>query len=143
VLVWVYYMNTCSYIQRFKMLTKQVSACEETIIHEDEVRAASQTLIDSHVAGHLAQIFSALSDPTRLRLISALSDRELCVCDLAVVLGMSQSAVSHQLRLLRNLNLVKFRKEGRVVYYALDDDHIRELYERGLEHVSHQIRMEA
>ncbi len=125
------------------MLTKPIAACEETIIHEDEVRAARQTLIDNHVAGHLAQIFSALSDPTRLRLISALSDHELCVCDLAVVLGMSQSAVSHQLRLLRNLNLVKFRKEGRVVYYALDDEHIRELYERGLEHVAHQIRMEA
>ncbi|HWR64814.1 MAG TPA: metalloregulator ArsR/SmtB family transcription factor [Bellilinea sp.] len=125
------------------MLTKSVAACEENIIHLDEVQTASRTLIDSHVAGHLAQIFSALSDPTRLRIISALSDHELCVCDLAVVLGMSQSAVSHQLRLLRNLNLVKYRKEGRVVYYALDDEHIRELYERGLEHVSHQIKMEA
>lgn len=125
------------------MLTKSAAACEENIIHLEEVQAASRRLIDSHVAGHLAQIFSALSDPTRLRIISALSDHELCVCDLAVVLGMSQSAVSHQLRLLRNLNLVKYRKEGRVVYYALDDEHIRELYERGLEHVSHQIKMEA
>ena len=94
-------------------------------------------------ADTLSATFFALSDPTRLRMISALSDHELCVCDLAVVLGMSQSAVSHQLRLLRNLNLVKYRKEGRVVYYALDDEHIRELYERGLEHVAHQIRMEA
>lgn len=136
-------MNTCSYIQRLEVLTKTVAACEENIIHLEEVQAASRTLIDSHVAGHLAQIFSALSDPTRLRIISALSDHELCVCDLAVVLGMSQSAVSHQLRLLRNLNLVKYRKEGRVVYYALDDEHIRELYERGLEHVAHQIKMEA
>ena len=125
------------------MLSKSLAACEETVIHEDEVLAASRSLIDGHTAGHLAQIFSALSDPTRLRIISALTEHELCVCDLAVVLKMSQSAVSHQLRLLRILNLVKFRKEGRVVYYALDDEHIRELYERGLEHITHQIRMEA
>jgi len=124
------------------MLTKTTSACEETIIHEDEVRAASRTLIKSDTADRLALIFSALADPTRLRMISALSDHELCVCDLAVVLGMTQSAVSHQLRLLRNLNLVRYRKEGRVVYYELDDEHIRELYERGLEHIQHQIRTE-
>jgi len=124
------------------MLTKTTSACEETIIHEDEVRAASRTLIKSDTADRLALIFSALADPTRLRMISALSDHELCVCDLAVVLGMTQSAVSHQLRLLRNLNLVRYRKEGRVVYYELDDEHIRELYERGLEHIQHQIRSE-
>lgn len=124
------------------MMYKPLAACEETVIHEDDVLDASRTLIDGPTASRLAQIFSALADPTRLRLISALSGRELCVCDLAVVLGMSQSAVSHQLRLLRNLNLVKYRKEGRVVYYALDDAHIQELYERGLEHISHQVRME-
>ncbi|MHB0967746.1 MAG: transcriptional regulator [Chloroflexi bacterium] len=124
-------------------MIKSLAACEETVIHEDEVLAASRTLIDGQTAGRLAQIFSALSDPTRLRIISALSDHELCVCDLSVVLGMSQSAVSHQLRLLRNLNLVKYRKEGRIVYYALDDEHIRELYERGLEHTAHQKKLEA
>jgi len=125
------------------MNEKKNLACEENIIHEDAVLAASQTLISESVAKRLSQIFSALSDPTRLRLISALSGGELCVCDLSVVLGMSQSAVSHQLRLLRTLELVRFRKEGRIVYYALDDEHIRELYERGLEHVSHQILVEA
>jgi ArsR family transcriptional regulator len=125
------------------MMAKLLAACEETIIHQDEVVAARSTLIDRQTAMHLAQIFSALSDPTRLRIISALSEHELCVCDLSVVLGMSQSAVSHQLRLLRNLNLVKYRKEGRIVYYALDDEHIRELYDRGLAHTIHQERMEA
>ena len=124
-------------------MIKSLAACEETVIHEDEVLAASRTLINRQTAERLAQIFSALSDPTRLRIISALSDHELCVCDLSVVLGMSQSAVSHQLRLLRNLNLVKYRKEGRIVYYALDDEHIRELYERGLEHTAHQKKLEA
>ncbi|MFA5838264.1 MAG: metalloregulator ArsR/SmtB family transcription factor [Bellilinea sp.] len=124
-------------------MIKSLAACEETVIHEDEVLAASRTLINRQTAERLAQIFSALSDPTRLRIISALSDHELCVCDLSVVLGMSQSAVSHQLRLLRNLNLVKYRKEGRIVYYALDDEHIRELFGLGLEHTAHQERMEA
>ena len=97
-------------------------------------------MIDGLTATRLAQIFGALSDPTRLRLVSALSEGELCVCDLAAVLGMTQSAVSHQLRLLRNLNLVRFRKEGRVVYYTLDDEHVRQLFERGLEHIVHQMQ---
>lgn len=124
------------------MVTKLTASCEETVIHEEEVLAASRTLIDSYTAERLSMIFSALADPTRLRLISALSDHELCVCDLAAVLGMTQSAVSHQLRLLRNLNLVRYRKEGRIVYYMLDDEHIRELYDRGLEHIRHQIQSE-
>jgi len=85
----------------------------------------------------LAQIFAALADPTRVRIISALNGRELCVCDLAAVLGMTQSAVSHQLRLMRALGLVKNRKEGRVVYYTLDDEHVRDLFKRGLEHITH------
>lgn len=124
------------------MINKPLAACEETVIHEEDVLAASQSLIDTATADQLSQTFSALADPTRLRLISALLGRELCVCDLSVVLGMTQSAISHQLRLLRNLNLVKYRKEGRIVYYALDDAHIQELFQRGLEHVSHQTRME-
>jgi ArsR family transcriptional regulator len=125
------------------MAAKSTPACEDTIIHEDEVQAANRTLIDSLNAARLARVFAALSDPTRLRMISALSEHELCVCDLAVVLGMTQSAVSHQLRLLRNLNLVRYRKEGRIVFYALDDDHIRDLFERGLEHIRHPQRTEA
>lgn len=123
-------------------MNKPLSACEETVIHEEDVLAASRSLIDAATADRLSQTFSALADPTRLRLISALLGRELCVCDLSVVLGMTQSAISHQLRLLRNLNLVKYRKEGRIVFYALDDAHIQELFLRGLEHVTHQERME-
>lgn len=112
--------------------------CEITLIHEDRVEEARGQLIDDHTAAGLAETFQALADPSRLRMISALLNGELCVCDLAALLGMSQSAVSHQLRLLRNLHLVKNRKEGRVVYYALDDDHIRDLFQRGREHYSHQ-----
>jgi ArsR family transcriptional regulator len=85
----------------------------------------------------LAEMFSALSDPTRLRIVSLLSETELCVRDLARELGMSQSAVSHQLRTLRDRRIVRWRRQGRQIFYALDDDHVADLYRRGLDHVTH------
>ena len=92
-----------------------------------------------NVASYL-EIFNALSDPTRVRIISALNARELCVCDLAALLGMTQSAISHQLRLLRTLRLVRNRKDGRIVYYSLDDEHIRDLFQRGVDHITHDLQ---
>jgi ArsR family transcriptional regulator, lead/cadmium/zinc/bismuth-responsive transcriptional repressor len=86
---------------------------------------------------HLADLFSALSDPTRLRIISALLEGELNVGDIASQLNMTESAVSHQLRGLRQLHLVRSRKDGRQVYYAVDDDHVARLYRLGLDHVEH------
>ena len=112
--------------------------CGETIIDEDKVNYAQQALLDGLSATHLADTFKALADPTRVRIISILNETELCVCDLAATLGMSQSAVSHQLRLMRQMRLVKNRKEGRMVYYALDDEHIRDLFQRGLAHIEHE-----
>ena len=109
----------------------------ENIIHEDKVMLARKHLVDPLTSVRLAETFQALSDPSRVRLISALFETELCVCDLAAVLTMSQSAVSHQLRSLRDLHLLKHRKEGRIVYYSLDDEHIRDLFQRGREHVLH------
>jgi ArsR family transcriptional regulator len=111
--------------------------CEDRYIDEDKVRQAQEHLIDGLAATRLAEVFKALSDPSRVRIISALSQTELCVYDLSTTLGMSQSAVSHQLRSLRELHLVRYRKEGRHVYYELDDEHIRDLFQRGLEHVEH------
>ena len=111
--------------------------CEESFIHEDQVRVAQEHLIDGLTSTHLARTYQALSDPTRVRLISALAHTELCVCDLAAVLGMSQSAVSHQLRSLRDLRLVNSHRAGREIFYTLDDDHIRELFELGLKHIQH------
>jgi DNA-binding transcriptional ArsR family regulator len=86
-------------------------------------------------ASELAETFRTLGDPTRVRMLDALSQRELCVCDLAARIGLSESAVSHQLRLLRNLRLVKPRREGRMVFYSLDDRHIITLFQQGLRHV--------
>ena len=111
--------------------------CEVDFIHEDKVREAERDLISGLHATKLARTFQALADPTRVRIISALLKTELCVCDIAALLGISQSAISHQLRQMRDMRLVKARKEGRIVYYTLDDEHISDLFARGLEHLDH------
>lgn len=111
--------------------------CAETYIHEDRVQKALPYLLGDASALRLAETFKALSDPTRLRIVSLLADAELCVCDLAAALGMSQSAVSHQLRTLRDLRLVRWRREGRQIFYTLDDEHVADLFRRGLDHVVH------
>ena len=94
-------------------------------------------LLKENTSTHLADLFSALSDPTRLRIISVLLDSEMNVGEIAAQLEMTESAVSHQLRGLRHMRLVRARKNGRQVYYALDDDHVARLYRLGLEHVDH------
>lgn len=99
--------------------------------------AVEQALISAATSDRLAQTFKAMSDPTRVRILHALALAELCVCDLAQLTGTSESAVSHQLGLLRALRIVCRRKAGRHVYYALEDDHIRSLIEQGLAHQTH------
>ncbi|MDX2160973.1 MAG: metalloregulator ArsR/SmtB family transcription factor [bacterium] len=94
-------------------------------------------MIETQIANRLAEVFKALGDPTRLRIISLLLKHEVCVHSLELTLGMTQSAISHQLRFLRQLNLVRYRKEGRHVYYSLDDDHVHILFAQGLLHVEH------
>jgi DNA-binding transcriptional ArsR family regulator len=102
------------------------------------VARVKAALVDAAIASRLAETFKVLGDPSRVRIVHALSLEELCTHDLASVLGMSESAVSHQLGLLRLLRLVKFRREGRIVYYSLDDEHIRQLFEDSLRHVKEQ-----
>lgn len=85
----------------------------------------------------LARIFKALGDPSRLRIIYVLSQSPLCVCDIATLLDMTQSSISHHLRVLRDLNLVKFHRDGKLVIYSLDDDHVLRLFEEGLKHTKH------
>ncbi len=111
--------------------------CEDEHADEAVVHAAIRHLIDDETASRLAETFRALSDTTRVRIVSALRQTELCVGDLARCLNMEQSAVSHQLRLLRQLRLVRARRQGRHVYYALDDEHIHGLFLQGLDHVRH------
>ena len=97
--------------------------------------AAKQRLLDDQSAAALAETFKVLGDPTRVRILDALARAETPVCDLAALLGLSQSAVSHQLRLLRSMRLVRSRRDGRHIYYVVDDDHIAKLFKQGLEHV--------
>jgi DNA-binding transcriptional ArsR family regulator len=111
--------------------------CAETYIHQDRVQAALPLLLEDTTAMRLAETFKALSDPNRVRIVSLLAEAELCVCDIAAALDMSQSAVSHQLRTLRDLQLVRWRREGRQIFYTLDDEHVSDLFQRGLEHVTH------
>jgi len=111
--------------------------CEVTHRNSEAVAAVRAVMLAEPVVTALADTFSALGDPTRVRIIHALSRRELCVCDLASLLEMTPSAVSHQLRFLRHLRLVKYRKEGRTVRYSLDDQHVVDIFERGLDHVRH------
>lgn len=113
--------------------------CEVECVDPERVRAVLERLPEPFVFQDLAETFRVLSDPGRVRLISALLEAgELCVCDLAAVSGLSQTAVSHNLRLLRSSRLVRYRKEGRNVFYSLDDAHIRLLLDVGLQHVTHE-----
>ena len=109
--------------------------CEVAHLHPARVAELRETLIGAEDVTDLADTFKALGDPTRVRILDALSHGELCVCDLAALVSISQSAVSHQLRLLRNLRLVRPRRDGRMVFYALDDRHIMTLFRQGLRHV--------
>ena len=95
---------------------------------------------DPTVVQALADLFSILGDPTRVRIVDALAEGELCVCDIAEQVGITESAVSHQLRLMRTMRVVKGRREGRCVYYTLDDQHIVSLFQQGLRHVSEERR---
>ena len=112
--------------------------CEVECVDPERVRAVLERLPDARVYQDLAETFRVLSDPGRVRLIAALLEGgELCVCDLAAVTGLTQTACSHNLRLLRSQRLVRYRKQGRNVYYSLDDAHIRLLLDVGMQHVSH------
>ena len=94
-------------------------------------------LLEENGIDKLARIYKALGDPSRLKIIYVLSKSPLCVCDIATLLDMTQSSISHHLRMLRDLNLVKFRKVGKLVIYSLDDDHVLRLFEEGIQHIRH------
>ena len=112
-----------------------VDTCDVFHLDPAKLSTLQATRLSDSSAGDLAETFRVLGDVTRVRMLDALSRSELCVCDLARLLGLSESAVSHQLRLLRGMRLVRPRREGRMMFYALDDQHIVRLFEQGLKHV--------
>lgn len=109
--------------------------CDESCVHENKVRAVRADMPALETIYALAETFKTLGDPTRIKLLFALMRQELCVCDLAALIDVSESAVSHQLRVLRGQKLVRFRRDGKNLYYSLDDEHVRTLFAQGLEHV--------
>lgn len=113
----------------------QTDQCELQGIHPESVQAARAALIPDEMLADLAETFSALADSNRMKILFALATTELCVCDLANVVGISESAISQHLRVLRSLRWVKGKRSGRMVYYSLEDQHVRSLLHLELEHV--------
>ncbi len=116
--------------------------CQINFVDEERISRVKTKMSPIEALFDLAEIFKMLGDSTRVRILHTLSIEELCVCDIASLLRMTQSAVSHQLRLLRAGKLVKYRKEGKMVYYSLDDDHVRKLLSEGLDHLAHRVETE-
>jgi len=113
----------------------KIESCNSTIIHKDIVEKVKESLPNEEVLYDLADLFKAFSDSTRIKILYALFQEELCVCDLAALLDMTQSAISHQLRVLKGNRLVKFRRDGKVIYYSLADDHIKHIFNEGFKHI--------
>jgi DNA-binding transcriptional ArsR family regulator len=109
--------------------------CRVRVVHLDRVEKAHKEIIPEPELERLSLTYKVLGDPSRLKIVMALRSSEMCVCDLAAFTGLSESAVSHQLRRLKDLALVKSRRDGQVIYYALDDEHVSGLLEVGLEHI--------
>lgn len=109
--------------------------CEVTLIHEDNVKKAINELPDDELIADMSDMFKIFGDQTRVKILMALESAELCVCDIAAVMNMSQSAISHQLRVLKQSNIVKTRREGKVVYYSISDDHVKEIFDMAMVHV--------
>lgn len=121
------------------MPEKTADVCQEECFHPDMLEKAREGMVSEETLRELAELFKALGDNTRVRILNALYNAELCVCDLTSLLQMNQSAVSHQLRVLRAGKIVKSRKEGKNVFYSLDDVHVQKLIALGLEHVSEPV----
>ena len=109
--------------------------CSCDIVHNNIIEMVKQKMPQEEKLYDLAELFKVFGDTTRVKIISALFEAEMCVCDIAELLSMTQSAISHQLRVLRQAKLVKHRKEGKVVFYSLDDEHIKTIFNQGLEHI--------
>jgi len=113
----------------------EIEKCDCNVIHEDVIAEVRKYMPDDEILLNLADLFKVFSDSTRVKILCALQQSEMCVCDIAVLLGMTKSAISHQLRTLRQTRLVKYRKDGKIIYYSLDDEHVGNVFAQGLLHV--------
>lgn len=120
---------------RYNMTEKEKICCDSVEIHEDLLQIVNETMPEETELYDLAELFKVFGDSTRIRILFVLFEAEVCVCDLAQVLNMTQSAISHQLRILKQNKLVKSRREGRSIFYSLADDHVRTIIAQGREHI--------
>lgn len=109
--------------------------CDCEVIHEDAVKSAREKILNEETLLLISDFYKALSDSTRIKIINLLEKNELCVCDISVILNMTKSAVSHQLKNLREMNLIKAKRKGKEIWYTLADDHVKEVFDISLEHV--------
>jgi ArsR family transcriptional regulator len=116
-------------------MKQKTPVCDCDVIHKETVRRVKKALPKEEDFYDLADLYKMFSDSTRVRILWALSREEMCVCDIAVLLGMTKSAISHQLKSLRLANLVKYDKRGKEVYYSLADSHVKDIFEKGFEHI--------
>ncbi len=126
-----------------KIMEEENENCEVKVIHKDIVEKVEKTMTEEEVVHDLSDFFKILGDTTRMKILSALFQEEMCVCDIAYLLKMTQSAISHQLRVLKQGRFVKYRKEGKVVYYSLEDEHIKHIVEQGISLLSRQMQQKS
>ncbi len=122
--------------QDTKSLNDDIERCEFLFVHEDVVKKVKEELPEEEVLYDLAEFYKVFADSTRIKILYTLLKSEMCVCDISQILGVSQSAVSHQLRMLKQMKLVKYRREGKTVFYSLSDHHIELILSQGIEHIS-------
>ena len=115
---------------------RRLERCDCDVIHEGIVAAVKERMPEDETLYDLAELFKIFGDSTRIKILWALEEAEMCVCDIANLLNLTQSAVSHQLRILKQSNLVKNRREGKIVYYSLSDEHVRQIFEQGISHIN-------
>ena len=122
-------------------MNNNMDLCQCKEVQEQVVENIKESIPDEAIVQKLAELFKVFGDGTRLKIIYALLQKELCVCDICEIVEMSQSSVSHQLRLLKTTGLVKYRKEGKTVFYSLDDEHVNSIFSVGLSHIKHKLNI--
>lgn len=124
-----------------KMVIKanEIERCDCDVIHDEIVAKVKENMPEEDSLYDLAELFKVFGDSTRVRILWALDSSEMCVCDIAYLLNMTQSAISHQLRVLKQAALVKSRRDGKIVYYSLADEHVRTIFDQGLSHINEKL----
>ena len=120
---------------------KTAEVCDCNVIHENVVEDVKSKMLDNEFITEISTFFKILGDNTRVKILFALDHNEMCVCDIANVLNMTKSSIAHQLSYLKDLNIVKSRKSGKEVYYSLDDEHVKEVFEVVISHIEHKRSM--